>query len=548
MRSFHRVVARPDAALDALFEAVHLRTDGVGFVAEFALPDPRAALAVHLAPLILQNFATQDERRAAFDSLAFGNLKVGEFAQQQLSIYAPPVLATLKDVAKLCEAAVVRSTAEHERLGRHFAYLPAPLLELPSATRAFLPRIASDGPVVIWSPQTHARQLSLVAFALEDLRREVMIICSGGSIEGLKATFVPVEDAGDLLRTASVVVDAAIDAAGEAIALAQADYQVVCASTTGAIEYLDDVILYEPWDHRSIFSAVTIALGAVAPRVRVVNDVPLESRAVTTAGPLVTMVVRTYNRPQFLPRALESLARQTYENLEILVVNDGGADVREIVEAVPKTRYLALPENRGTAAAANAGLHAAAGTYIGFLDDDDIVFPEHIAVLVAALEECAGEIAHSDTIAAHFQKLESGEYETSGYVVFLDGLVEPTDFYVTDAVGPMAVLMKRSVVIAAGGYHEDITHAEDWELYLNLSQHFDFIHVPRITGVYSIRHDGSHMMSDAGPQIAQAMERLIERHPLPHRPIMETARRQSIEKYKQSGFKLRFPEPALKRP
>lgn len=525
-----------------------MRTAGVSFAADFALSDPRAALAIHLAPLILQNFATQDERRAAFDSLAYGNLKVGEFAQQRLSIYSPPVLATLKDVAKLCDAAVVRSTAEHERLGRHLSHIPAPLFEPPGSTHTFSHRTASDGPVVIWAPETHARQLALAAFALEDLRRDVTVVCSDGGFEDLKATFVRVVDAGEVLRTASVVVDASMDCAGEAIALVQAGYQVVCASTTGAVEYLDDVILYEPWDHRSIFSAVTTALGAIPPHVHPVGFAPLEPRPVATTGPLVTMVVRTYNRPQFLPRALESLAGQTYENLEILVVNDGGQDVGEIVEAIPNARYLALPENRGTAAAANAGLQAASGIYIGFLDDDDIVFPEHVAVLVAALEDCAGEIAHSDTIAAHFQKSDSGEYETSGYVIFLDGLVEPTDFYVTDAVGPMAVLMKRSVVIAAGGYHEDITHAEDWELYLNLSQHFDFIHVPRITGVYSIRHDGSHMMSDSGPQIAHAMERLIERHPLPHRPIMETARRQSIEKYKQAGFKMRFPEPALRRP
>jgi glycosyltransferase involved in cell wall biosynthesis len=257
--------------------------------------------------------------------------------------------------------------------------------------------------------------------------------------------------------------------------------------------------------------------------------------------------VRTYNRPEFLERALASLAAQTYRNLEIVVVNDGGVDVSQIVGRLPNARYVGQDKNRGTSAAANAGLGAATGTYLCLLDDDDIVFPEHVSVLVAALLESGASIAHSDTISAHFQLMPDGEYRTTGYAIFLDGLVEPTDFYVTDSIGPMSVLMKRAVAVAAGGFDESLTHAEDWELFLKLCQIYDFVHVPRITGMYSIRHDGTHMMSNAGPAIAESMQRLIELHPLPHRPVMEAARRASLDKYRKSGYAMRFPEPALKR-
>ncbi|MFN2529588.1 MAG: glycosyltransferase family 2 protein, partial [Candidatus Baltobacteraceae bacterium] len=526
--------------------AVRLRTAGTFFHAQFALSDPRALLARQLAPTIIEGLLTFDERLAAFDALASGNLKVGEHAQTQLSVYAPPVLQTLKDVAKLCEGAIVSSSVEHARLERHLGYLPFGIVQTPQREAALPPHGDSKPRVVIWAPLLHARETALLAFALEELHVPVTVVCREGEIPSLHAEYVAY-DVSLPLPAASVIVDACIDHAGNALAFAERGYPVVCATSSGAVEYLEDVLLYDPWNHRSVFSAVTTALGAVASRVRTIDHPAFAAPAVVEDGPLVSMVIRTYDRRAFLPRALESLSRQTYKKLEIIVVNDGGPDVSDIIAGFDNVRYLLLERNGGTSAAANAGLHAARGKYIGFLDDDDIVFPEHVSVLVSALERSGAEVAHTDTIAAHFEKDDAGQYFVTGYIVFLDGLVEPTDFYVTDGVGPMSVLMKRSLAISAGGYNETITHAEDWDLYLNLSQHFDFIHVPRVTGVYSIRHDGTHMMSNSGKQIADSMEKLMQRYPLPHRPIMETARRTSLQGYRDSGYKMRFPEPALKR-
>lgn len=511
------------------------------------LDDPRALLARQLAASILESVADFDERQAAFDALAAGTLKVGEHEQSQLSPYVPAQLQTLKDVAKLCDAAHVRSTLEYERLERHLSYLPTAFYEKPSADAAVGSGACPARNVIIWAPALHARETALLAFALEELHAPVRVVCREGEIEGMHAQFLTYDAASQVLQDGCIVVDACIAHAGNAIALSDAGYNVVCSTSSGAIEYLDGVGLYEAWNHRSIFSAVVTALGALLPRIRATSLPTLEPLSFLTKGPPVSMIVRTFNRPQFLPRALGTLAQQTYEDLEIIVVNDGGEDVTDIVARVSNAKYISLERNGGTAASANAGLAAATGTYVGFLDDDDAVFPEHISVLVDALLRSGAEIAHTDTIAAHFEKTGEGEYRTIGYIVFLDGLVEPTDFYVTDAIGPMSVLMKRSLVLAAGGYHEGITHAEDWELYLNLSQHHDFVHVPRVTGVYSIRHDGSHMMSNSGAQIADAMEQLMNRYPLPHRPIIEAARRTSLQGYRDSGYKMRFPEPALRR-
>ncbi|HDH97534.1 MAG TPA: glycosyltransferase family 2 protein, partial [Deltaproteobacteria bacterium] len=98
--------------------------------------------------------------------------------------------------------------------------------------------------------------------------------------------------------------------------------------------------------------------------------------------PLVSVIVRTKERPDLLREALASLAAQTYSPVEAVIVNDGGMDVAEIVDDflsdIDHIRYIHQSENGGRACAANMGLQSAKGEWIGFLDDDDLY--EHDAL------------------------------------------------------------------------------------------------------------------------------------------------------------------------
>ena len=101
-------------------------------------------------------------------------------------------------------------------------------------------------------------------------------------------------------------------------------------------------------------------------------------------GPLISVVVRTFNRPVLLKQALASLAASQYRALEVIVVNDGGT-----VPVLPgdfplPIRGINLESNQGRAGAANAGIEAAQGAYVAFLDDDDLVNREHYTQLLAA--------------------------------------------------------------------------------------------------------------------------------------------------------------------
>ena len=122
---------------------------------------------------------------------------------------------------------------------------------------------------------------------------------------------------------------------------------------------------------------------------------------------LVSVIVPTYRRDSALLRALESAAGQTYEALEIILVDDNAdaiwnSKVESIVdqfrrhyENIPLI-YIQNPENLGSAETRNAGIHASNGSYICFLDDDDLYLPNRISSQLTAMERIGADFSITD--------------------------------------------------------------------------------------------------------------------------------------------------------
>src|SRR5262245_14122045 len=106
--------------------------------------------------------------------------------------------------------------------------------------------------------------------------------------------------------------------------------------------------------------------------------------------PAVTVVLPTYNRAEFLPGAFEALARQTFTDWDLVIVDDGSIDrTREIVDAYLVSHGAARcvrQENRGAYAARNTGVEHARGAYVAFYDSDDLWLPHHLERCVHALQ------------------------------------------------------------------------------------------------------------------------------------------------------------------
>ncbi len=117
----------------------------------------------------------------------------------------------------------------------------------------------------------------------------------------------------------------------------------------------------------------------------------------TRTRPLVSVVIATYNRAGNVRLAIESVLRQSYPNFEVLVVGDGCTDnTEEVVTAIPDSRvkWLSLPNNSGSQSMPNnLGISAASGDYIAYLGHDDVWLPDHLAVLVRAMEAKSLQVA-----------------------------------------------------------------------------------------------------------------------------------------------------------
>lgn len=207
------------------------------------------------------------------------------------------------------------------------------------------------------------------------------------------------------------------------------------------------------------------------------------------SGPLVSILVRTKDRPHLLSQALESVACQTYAHIEAVVVNDGGCNVQGVAEAalgptgVPLV-YVSHPQTRGRSAAANSGLAAARGLFLNFLDDDDVLFPEHVETLMACLETRAEKIAYAGVESAFFE----GPPETPGSLVRKERVFvlpyDPERLLFRNYIPIMSVCFHREVPEAIGGFSEDLDLFEDWDFWLRASRRFPFHHVPKVTAQY----------------------------------------------------------------
>ena len=114
-------------------------------------------------------------------------------------------------------------------------------------------------------------------------------------------------------------------------------------------------------------------------------------------NPLITVIVPVYNILEYLPRCVHSITAQTYQNLEILLIDDGSTDgtgkLCDRLGAEDERIRVFHKENGGSSSARNLGLRHAAGAYVGFVDSDDYIEPDMYERLLNAIREYAVEAA-----------------------------------------------------------------------------------------------------------------------------------------------------------
>jgi hypothetical protein len=225
----------------------------------------------------------------------------------------------------------------------------------------------------------------------------------------------------------------------------------------------------------------------------------------------LSIVIPTHNRPKELPGAVESALAQTLADVEVVVVDDASDPPAEPPED-PRVRYVRMDENVGLAAARNAGLHAARGRWVTFLDDDNRLLPQMAAMSLAAIE--SADLPAPVAVVSAIDVVGPGGR-------LLDRRVPPTHprgdhFFLETAPFDRSHMTKHTLVVERdllreiGGFDARLPTREMSDLFLRLNPACSILGIPTVT---------MQLTRTGGPRISRdpvALERgfwqLVEKH------------------------------------
>ncbi len=233
-----------------------------------------------------------------------------------------------------------------------------------------------------------------------------------------------------------------------------------------------------------------------------------------TKTPFISVVVRTLNRKHLLKKALASLSNQNFRDFEVVLVNDGGESVQDIVDKFSRyfpINYIQHEQSKGRTPALNAGVANASTDWITFLDDDDIVYPWHLATLYKHSQlNPDSKMLYSNYNRTLFQTT----YNDSP--VLLRG-VEPwpydkDELWVTNRIPMHSWLIASECFKQVGLFDENQVMLEDFEFLVRLSKEFVFFHVDRVTCEYRFYLDGMNSMINQRAKTLEALDYIYNKH------------------------------------
>jgi glycosyltransferase involved in cell wall biosynthesis len=185
--------------------------------------------------------------------------------------------------------------------------------------------------------------------------------------------------------------------------------------------------------------------------------------------PLVSVIIPTYNRSSLLLEAVDSVFKQTFQDFELIVIDDGSRDGTAKALAPYQDRFVSyIQNNRGVSAARNRGIRMARGQWIAFLDSDDLWLPEKLETqtrffsqnseaLICQTEEIWIRNGRRVNPRKKHQKYSGNIFAPSLRLCL---------------VSPSAVMIKKGLFEQVGFFDETLPACEDYDLWLRISAHF----------------------------------------------------------------------------
>jgi glycosyltransferase involved in cell wall biosynthesis len=268
-------------------------------------------------------------------------------------------------------------------------------------------------------------------------------------------------------------------------------------------------------------------------------------------APLVSVIVPVYNAETTLPDTVDSIQRQTLQDFELIVIDDGSTDgTLEWVRSVRDDRLQVFSyPNGGPSVARNRGIERSQGEFISFIDSDDLWTPDKLALQLQALrQQPEASLAYSWTAFVD----ERGDFLFAKDASYCEGDVYAELLRHCFVASGSNVLVRKSCALAVGGFDTAVPAAGDWQFCLRIAARWRFAVVPRYQIFYRI---SERAFSANAQRSEEAMLRICDQafkgpsRPLPKRgecianvkqyiAFLYLTRASGLEVWKKAGQKL----------
>lgn len=199
--------------------------------------------------------------------------------------------------------------------------------------------------------------------------------------------------------------------------------------------------------------------------------------------PLISVVIPNYNRAHLLEGVVESVVKQEYQNIEIIIVDDCSTDnsievLTQLSNKIPNLFFYQVPENQGANACRNKGVQLSKGEYIAFLDSDDYFLPDKLTKQFTIFEAYP-EVGFVVT-----------GFDAKTIVTLPEGFIPLAETVKQNNLGGFSTLMvKKSAFLEVGGLDTDLLSCQDWDLFLKLLQHHKGYKIAENLVIYEAQAD-----------------------------------------------------------
>lgn len=235
----------------------------------------------------------------------------------------------------------------------------------------------------------------------------------------------------------------------------------------------------------------------------------MDSRPITTASgvaPLVSVIMPAYNTARYIREAIDSVLGQDYPAKELIVIDDGSTDgTLDLVRSYGDCVTLLTQQNQGSAVARNAGLAAARGDYIAFLDSDDVWLPGKLSLQVRYLQDhpdigmiyarwhvwkpgADGCFAPAASVAAALAA-DASPAAVPGIVDERSGWLYNRLLF-TSLLHTITVMARRELVAEVGEFNADLKRGQDYDYWIRTSRVTEIRQLDRLLALYRVHGEG----------------------------------------------------------